>query len=64
MLWFLSFLFAGLVSSSNLTNYKVLDLNSRNLITIRFLWCNLNFNGRCVNTSKDHRKAYFNWEDF
>jgi ATP-dependent protease ClpP protease subunit len=35
MLWLLSFLFLGLVSSSNLTNYKVLDLNSRNLITIR-----------------------------
>jgi hypothetical protein len=35
MLWLLSFLFLGLVNSSNLTNYKVLDLNSRNLITIR-----------------------------
>ena len=35
MFWLLSFLFAGLVRSSNLTNYKVLDLNSRNLITIR-----------------------------
>jgi ATP-dependent protease ClpP protease subunit len=35
MMWLLSFLFLGLVSSTNLTNYKVLDLNSRNLITIR-----------------------------
>jgi len=35
MLWLLSFLLLGFVSASNLTNYKVLDLNSRNLITIR-----------------------------
>ena len=36
MMWLFNFLFLGLVvSSTNLTNYKVLDLNSRNLITIR-----------------------------